>query len=88
MQRFFGGKKTSDEELRRPDSSTGKKSSLRKTYKNRAEANDKVWLLNENTGKALGMLATNCKKFDVEFDQLEILTGEASGGPERGGLVV
>ena len=34
------------------------------------------------------MLATNFKKFDVEFDQLEILTGEDGGGPERGGLVV
>ena len=30
----------------------GKKSSLRKTYKNQAEANDKVWLLKENTDKA------------------------------------
>ena len=35
----------------------GNKSSLRKTYKNKSEANDKVWQLNENTQKALALLA-------------------------------
>ena len=33
-------------------------SSVRKTYKTQSDANDKVWLLNENTKKALALLPT------------------------------
>ena len=70
----------------------GQKASFRKIHKTQAEANDKVWSLNENTEKALALLATCCERleaanedlcgidhqFDVEFDQLEILAEKAA----------
>ena len=62
LQRFWGGRKTSDEELRRPDYVTGKKSSLRKTHKNRAGANDKVWLLNLKHRQGLGYVGYEFQK--------------------------
>ena len=43
----------------------GKKGSLRKTYKNQAEATDKVWSLNENTVKALVLLAPYYERFET-----------------------
>ena len=36
----------------------GKKCSLRKTYRTQSEANDQVWLRNENTEQARIMMAT------------------------------
>ena len=72
-EKGHGGGKSPDKELRRPKGEIwelqrvleGKKSSLCKTYKNQAEANDKIWLLNENTDKALGMLATSHERFEA-----------------------
>ena len=64
----------------------------KETSTTRKEANDKVWLLNENAEKALVMLAA-CderfeatdkdlcvidKQFDIAFDELEILTEKAA----------
>ena len=71
----------------------GKRSSLHKTYKTQPEANEKVWLLNENTEKGSGYVgyvlraplsqptrtsATVDKRFEVEFDQVEILAERAA----------
>ena len=63
----------------------GRKASVRKTYQNLTEANDKVWSLNQETGKASETLAifyerfeqVNCrfsdvdKKCDTEFEEME-----------------
>ena len=56
----------------------GKKSSLRYTHHQKAEANDKVWSLNYNREKN-GV--TMSKKFDVEFHQLG---GESGGSSDEG----
>ena len=69
----------------------GKKSSLRKTYKDQVEANDKVWLLNSQTRpwvcwlRVKNVLKPQTKtpvtldnKFDIEFDELEVLTEEVA----------
>ena len=66
----------------------GKKSSLCKTYKTQSDANDQVWQLNENMEKALALLALvyeRCgdlcdgdKRFDREFDLVDILSKKAA----------
>ena len=64
---------------------------MRKTYKSQTKGNDKVWSLNEETEKALAILASLCErfeasnkefcevdmKFDAKFEEMEDLMGKA-----------